>query len=294
MLEGKGYEYRVIDTMYEFHNKEENLPFDKNCKYKHYGWFNWMLNMLTANEFDVNKDPSVPKLIRKDYYIGRKGDLLFKANRYPAGFNIIFYQEIATEHKMGGYYDFKKFEKMPYMIRLEYKVTLKKIIDFMDGICHAVCTTHPHYKYAEDRIKAAYVDDWCFPQTDMNFSLSDLDGDTAEQEYNAKDRDGKILHNGEIKYFRSRDDGRIYRGKIYHAINSIWFVILDKYNYRRIDGCELFDIDQLFCKDRKEVFKRQKAAKIPEFYRIHRKELSQATTKELLNELKRRGINIRR
>ena len=79
-------------------------------------------------------------------------------------------------------------------------------------------------KIAEEEIKKDYVDSWHHPQKDMNFNLSDLDGQTANS-YSNKDRDGKLLYNGQIKSCPDYH-GKIRKGKIYHNINNMWWVIV--------------------------------------------------------------------
>ncbi len=77
---------------------------------------------------------------------------------------------------------------------------------------------------AEERIKASYVKSWHKPQTDTHFDLSDLDGLTFPDHYASDDRDGKLLRNGQVKTFPDYN-GRIRKGRIYHNINNMWWVI---------------------------------------------------------------------
>ena len=56
-------------------------------------------------------------------------------------------------------------------------------------------------------------------------------------EYNAKDKDGKRLRNGQIKYFRDRR-GRLQRGTIYHNINNMWWVVLNKFEFTNVAAFE--------------------------------------------------------
>ena len=59
--------------------------------------------------------------------------------------------------------------------------------------------------------------------------------------YNGRDREGLTLHNGDIKYFRAWN-GYLYRGRIYHNINNMWWVIVDKYTVRNVAAFNLFDL----------------------------------------------------
>lgn len=92
---------------------------------------------------------------------------------------------------------------------------------------------------AEEKVKKDYVDAWYKPQTDMNFSLSDVDGE-AGPEYGSSDRDGKPLRNGQVKHFTDYD-GRTRKGKIYHHINNMWWVIAGKKEVCNIACSVIFD-----------------------------------------------------
>jgi hypothetical protein len=144
--------------------------------------------------------------------------------------------------------------------------------------------TDPIYRFAEDKIKAHYMDDWYHPQKSMEFDLSDLDGQTCEAGYNNKDRDKKFIYNGQIKYFRHWN-GSLMRGKVYHNINNMWWVILNAYEYTNIADFELFDPTP-----EDYQFRRKKKVQMPKEYLLKREQISVAKTKELINELKRRGV----
>lgn len=92
---------------------------------------------------------------------------------------------------------------------------------------------------AELLIKRDYVISWHHPQNDINFKLSDLDGKTSEH-YGNKDRDGKTLFNGQIKGYKDYD-GKFGKGKIYHNINNMWWVIPSLYERRNIAAFHFFD-----------------------------------------------------
>lgn len=115
--------YWIHDTTISFANNTERSPDGAWLKHKfiHYGYFYQLLNMLDIEGFNVQKDPEVDKIIRNNYWIGKRGDLEFQAEKYPNGFKIQFFQNVVYENSNGGKYDFDKFQKMPYMIQLQYK-----------------------------------------------------------------------------------------------------------------------------------------------------------------------------
>lgn len=129
--------YRIHDTTIYYRNNTVKVPKGADSwrfKYPHFGTLHRIFNMLRAEGFTIENDAEVAKCIRDDYYIGRRGDLELYAHRYPAGFEIIFFQNIVIENQNGGRYDFDKFQKMPYMIRLRFIKYRDKIIALLNPL----------------------------------------------------------------------------------------------------------------------------------------------------------------
>lgn len=279
--------YRIYDTTIHYRNNTVNAPKGLDSwrfKYPHFGTLHRIFNMLRAEGFTIENDAEVAKCIRRDYYIGRRGDLELYAHRYPAGFEIMFFQNVVIENKNGGRYDFHKFQKMPYMIRLRFMKYRDKIIALLKSVEDLKDESKADPRLAEEWIKARYVEEWHHEQKDMNFLLSDLDGQTQES-YNGRDRDEKTLHNGDVKYFRHWD-GRLYRGRVYHNINNMWWVILDRFTVRNVASFELFDLTP------EDNRRRQAKPRIPEAYQKRRQAIEDTKTRELVNELRRRGVKV--
>lgn len=279
--------YRIYDTTIHYRNNTVNAPKGLDSwrfKYPHFGTLHRIFNMLRAEGFTIENDAEVAKCIRRDYYIGRRGDLELYAHRYPAGFEIMFFQNVVIENKNGGRYDFHKFQKMPYMIRLRFMKYRDKIIALLKSVEDLKDESKADPRLAEEWIKARYVEEWHHEQKDMNFLLSDLDGQTQES-YNGRDRDEKTLHNGDVKYFRHWD-GRLYRGRVYHNINNMWWVILDRFTVRSVASFELFDLTP------EDNRRRQAKPRIPEAYQKRRQAIEDTKTRELVNELRRRGVKV--
>ena len=257
-------------------------------KWSHYPILHRVLNFMATRGFEIGRDPRIQKnykCLNKDNWYGKKGDLEFKAERYPRGFRIQFYQNINYQNKMGGYYDFDKFNKMLYILKLMFINETNKIAEFLKEL-GVTNKTKPEYKFAEDKIKQRYVGEWHHPQKDMNFDLSDLDGITCEESYNNTDRDEKTIYNGEIKCFRDWN-GRLSRGKVYHNINNMWWVILNDKEYTNIADFQLFDATEEDYKIRRLVEDRK-----PKEYLDRMDKINQTSTKELIRELKRRGVKV--
>lgn len=279
--------YWIHDTTISFINRTDRAPdgIQYKYKYRHYGYFYQLINMLGAEGFSVQKDPDVEEIIRNDYWIGKRGDLEFLAEKYPNGFKIEFFQNVVYVNPNGGRYDFDKFQKMPYMIRLRYKKYMNQLIRLLKSLDDVQDATSRSPKLAEEWIKCRYAEEWHHKQKDTNFDLRSLDGQT-QPNYNGLDRDKKQLHNGEIKYFRHYN-GYLFRGRIYHNCNNMWWVIVDKYTVKNVASFELFDLGP---NDKRG---RLASLRIPPEYLAKKKTIEQSTTKELAAELRRRGLKVK-
>lgn len=279
--------YSIHDTTISFINETDRGAKKDWLKHKfrHYGYFYRIMSMLAAEGFNVQQDPGVDKIIRRDYWIGKRGDLEFNAQKYPNGFKVQFFQNVVHENQNGGRYDFDKLEKMPYLIRLQYKKYMNKILELLKTLVVIEDKTRLRLKRAEDRIKYNYAESSHHEQENTDFNLQDTNGQTAEPSYNGLDRDKKVLHNGDIKYFRDYN-GYLARGAVYHNLNNMWYVITDKYTLRNIAAHELFDLAPDDDRHRK------KKPEIPKEYQERRDAISKTKTKELISELQRRGLKV--
>lgn len=250
----KGYSYRINRDLFSLsfnNNTEEKHGWDDKSEWSHYPILDKVLNFMKTRGFEVGSDPEIDKnykCLSKDHWYGIKKDLEFKAHRYPSGWEIEFYQNISFENRHGGFYDFDKFEKAPYLIRLLFIKEIEYIGEFIENTVKEVkCYSEKDYKLAEEKIKKDFQRHFDNKIT-MDFDLSKLDGLEGDAEYrrdnryqsNCKDRDGKIIVNGSIKYFRDYK-GRLQRGKVYHNINNMWWVVLNDTDYTNEAAFSLLD-----------------------------------------------------
>lgn len=267
-----------------FHNKDEKRG-TYGEEYEHYGFFHRTMNFMRSMGYSVEKDPDVLKRFKSIAYAhwyGRKGDLEFTGEFYPAGFKIEFFQNVNFENRSGGRYDFDKWEKMPYSIRLEMIRTMRHIREFFVGF-QLKDVSDPVCDDAERQVKLRFVQCCHHPQKSMDFDLHDLDGTKGckHSEQNNLDRDGKEILNGQIKYTRDYH-GYLVRGRVYYDLNMNWVVILNKDAWLVRSCWELFDL-----KDR-DVRGRDNKKTPPKEYQQKMELLHGMKTSWLEKELRRR------
>ncbi|MED1786508.1 hypothetical protein P4V47_03125 [Brevibacillus laterosporus] len=179
--------------------------------------------------------------ISADYFEGKKDELRFKSHKYPTGFELEFYQEINTINRNGGKYDSYKLSLMPYLIRCRFLVELSHIKKFLlsEGYTD---NSDPVFKTAWEEVNHRIKSCWHYEE----------DKADKQPNYNATDKAGKRLRDGEVKYFRDRK-GRLQRGVVYHNINNMWWVILNRFEFSSKACFELFDLDKVENKVRKLI-----------------------------------------
>jgi len=280
---------RIYDTTISFINETDRGAKKDWLKYKfrHYGYFYRIMNMLAAEGFNVRQDPNVDKIIRRDYWIGKRGDLEFNAEKYPNGFKVQFFQNAVHENRNGGRYDFNKLEKMPYLIRLQYQKYMNRLVKLLESLVDVENRTTPHMKSAEDQIKTDLVYNW-HRYNSMDFDLHDLDGKPPENiTYYTRDKNGKEIKNGDMKYFRNHWNGYLMRGRVYYRANMHWWAIINDREIMLTDNSDLFDDFP----SGEPV--RMAPDRTPEAYRKRRKAIDETNNMELIAELKRRGLKVR-
>lgn len=248
----------------------------------HWENFKDLMLFLGSIGFYVSEDKEIKKKfpsLNETHRVGGFDDLRFKAQYANNRFVIEFYQDVFHVNSHGGFYDFDKYKKMPYLIQKRYDWTLEKLLEYFEKCGYSI-------EFPENTCKGDafiirdYIRSRHHPQENW-FSLKDVDGQTAEHEMNGTDRDGNILRNGETKYFRDRS-GYLLRGKAYHNINNMWWVLLADGQVKNVACFDLFDLKET------DFRGRWKEHRPPQKYVERKKQLSLCSVKELERELKRR------
>jgi len=234
-----------------------------------------IFEMLKARGWEIQIDQGVDSVIAKNYFKGKKGELCFKSHRYPAGFEIEFYQEIITVNLHGGYYDFDKLKNMPYLIRCRFLVEIKYISELL---------INEGYKdSSESWPKLAFDNVMYRIKKCTHYEVGKELPEYQVSGYNAKDKNGKRIRNGEVKYYRDRK-GRLQRGTVYYNLNNMWWIILNKHSFTNVASFDLFDLNS-----EKDRIPKLYSREIP--YRI-RKEKARNQFNEAFDYTNLRNIHI--
>ena len=205
--------------------------------------FRSIIERLRRRGFKVNQDQTVDRIIRKHYYLGRKGDLEFRAHTCGRMFDIVFFQNLVVEHTHGGYYDYQKFKRMPRTMQLQCAVEMSHVLRKLLELGYILEGTHQGivsadllsvFRHAQGRTDegdplAQFNRSWNFPsdwKTGGRFQR-DASGwptiaSVAEHQPN-KDKNGLPLVSGETMY--CRHEGRLYRGIARPVPNGSWMLI---------------------------------------------------------------------
>lgn len=214
-----------------------NWPADKN--YHHNALLAKIINLLNRRGFKVRPDETKDKVIRPEYKYGiNKYGIEVNIHTYPAGFEIQFYQNVTEpENSNGGQYDFDKYERMPYLLKLSVTAEINAIIKLAGKFVKPINEGRKEnaVEFILDRFQTNSFTKHHIKTLEDNAALMS-DHDRA---YNSDDRDKVKISNGDIKYFYERN--RLMRGKAYHNINNMWWVILNDTEVKNMSSGSLFD-----------------------------------------------------
>lgn len=238
---------RLLSTSIIFSQDRSSHEYRWDRPFKHEYFFKRTLNWLEENGFEVTDDPDTTKnypSIAKDYYLVSKGKFIYRAHIYPNGFEFDFREENLNCKRGWNYWD-DELSYLAILFRNNMKYKFKKFFKSIlpDVKIEINYSQHEQKKLtAEQRIiKYFRENSWHKPDSkNEDFTLSMWDGTTEEHNYNNTDRDGKTIYNGQIKYFRR--NGYLVRGKVYHNINNMWWVIANDTEYYNVACFYLFDL----------------------------------------------------
>lgn len=221
-----------------------NGRWDKAHNWVHHHLYCVALHTMRQKGAKVGKDPRT----EKDFHIlsrfngyGNWCGLEFKSQIHMSNFTLEFFQNITpSENRNGGYHDFDKYKKFPYLLRIRLKVAIKILITALQPLCDATITFADFPEKAEELVLKDYRES-CHRRKNIS-SLADAQSTLSDYDLsqNNNDRDKKKILCGDLKYFYDYD-GYLHRGIVYHNLNNMWWVVENDITLRNIASFYLFD-----------------------------------------------------
>lgn len=193
--------------------------------------FRKLVEHLKGRGFRLGPD----KIFRTSGVIGSRGGLEFAARFGGRQAQVEFYQTVTPpENPNGARHDFGKFKRMPRDLRLRCVAEIVRLIRVMQGLgytfgpqsdlseplARAVVRKaegreqeglSPIERYNRDRSPRERITAWPSPE----------ELDAKRQPYDRKDKDGRLLCNGDLRYWY--DHGRrLVRGRVYNTSGNAW------------------------------------------------------------------------
>lgn len=229
-----------------FHNETEDRKspgWKGEDDWHHYDLFRRVATFLCDEcNFTPSAEP-YPELVSKDYpglwrdcRWGENKYLRWEGHRYPHGFEFDFYyQNSRTGNRCGGAYDIDKGHYAKPLELFTFRLAVRKVAALMRSLGIAV----------EDDREALRGREWVMwkinEDPDRHWGKWETYKDEPyHKNSNARDRDEKLVKNGQVKYFRDWH-GRLARGEVYHNINNMWWVVLNEDEYTNVACFDLFD-----------------------------------------------------
>lgn len=192
--------------------------------------------VLRGAGYILHKDPMIVRRfpsLKKTHHAGSRRDVHFFSSISPRMFQFEFYEDVVRDNRCGGRYHFQKMRKMPYLRRLAVQAIIRKLTSCLEA--HGFID------------KSKVLPEEALPRIHAHrASLEDFQGADFYKKppsgYHSKDADGHLLRDGVVRYFRAWN-GRLVRGVVYHNINNMWWVHVNRYEARNIAAFELFTYD---------------------------------------------------
>lgn len=221
-----------------------NDRWDKVHNWVHHSLYCAALQTMRKKGAEVGENPRIERqfpTLSCYHRFGNWHGLEFQSEIHMSSFILEFYQNVTpSENRNGGYYDFDKYKKFPYLIRLRLKVAINSLIAALTPLCDATVTFTDLPEKAEERIMKEYRES-CHKRKNIS-SLADAQSALSDYDLsqNNNDRDNKKIVCGDLKYFYSYD-GYLHRGIVYHNLNNMWWVVENDTTLRNIASFYLFD-----------------------------------------------------
>lgn len=202
----------------------------------------WTCELPQYEQREKDLYPSIYEESRRQKRQCHKGDLHGFLNLSGRTIQFEMWQDVANvSNPNGGRYDFDKYDRMPYTLRLEMERTRRRIREYLCGVFTG-------YEFKSDLSDGRSNKCGSMHLTAMEWlngcyaTSSHFKGDLTKytiSDYNRKSANKTILEHGQRVWFYDQK-GRINTGIAYYNINNMWWVVTGKYAVTNVSSFELF------------------------------------------------------
>lgn len=203
-----------------------------------------LCDTLTGRGWVIGSDPHVDKHYHELAHLNRRGrraDLEVKARTSGRHVEVVFFQNIANiENRNGGEYETGIMSRMPYLLRLRAEYELATLASKCREMGLADTTDRePSDAYARAMHRRASP------------GMSHVRHENLP-DYNCRDADGVRLEDWAVRYYRD-SKGHLHRGRTFHNINNMWWVVEGSYRLWNVADWELFTFDPAKHRHRRDM-----------------------------------------
>ena len=219
----------------------------KPKEFPHYKIFQQAKKLLENKGFKFFIDRKFEKeysCLIKSHSWAIKERLRLEMEIYPAGFKIEFYQNVNHKNPCGGKYDFDKYKRMPKRHKLMFNAIAKYLIGNLCKEFNLKFYDQSEIRFPRltaEQVIIKHIQECSFDRCNQT-KLSQTANFMEEYDFksNSNSGVGDKLKCGEIRKFKDYN-GKISKGKIYHNINNMWWIIKSKYKYRNIGSFNILE-----------------------------------------------------
>lgn len=208
--------------------------------------FKRIIQQLNRLGYNMRQDEEHDKqyaCLSRYHRIGNKGELQCYLNQSGRHIELEFYQDVYNIDREDGQgrYCFNKFERMPYLMRLEFQRTVNRLTKYLQNVFgyplkektgkSAKCG--PGALTAYEWIKQDWESCWHYSPEVGHRPISSDD--------NRKTADGHWLEHGQ-RCYTTDYSGRVITGIAYYNINNMWWVVTGKYDYENKASFEIYAV----------------------------------------------------
>lgn len=219
--------------------------------YPHFKLWQKLLNYFKNRDFKIGVNKHVYKhykILSKNYKVGSKKDLKVNFEINGLGFTLnISNKKNYVEDSSGLIWDDptdNRHTSLTYIERLQEKIEIYKLKNYLISLGFS------YIKGDNELSPEEYIIEKLRENTHIHGKVECLDDirksitkDSYDYLYNSNDKNNKKIISGDIKFFYSYKTNRLSRGKVYHNINNMWWVLSSGELYN-IACFNLFDYNE--------------------------------------------------